>query len=521
MGAEVQGLEAVQEGCLRRGQSGDGRRGGAEDEQDPDGRYASHVEILRGDVESKRGRILLAPPAACATMPPMSTVVPAAEARRRIRAWCLYDWANSAFACTVMAAMYPPFFRELATSAGVAPNLATAYWGYTSGLALLLVALAAPGLGALADAGAARKRLLAVAALAGSALTVSFALIPGGAWTTAAVLFIAADFAFASSIIFYESLLPHVAAGHDLDTISSRGYSLGYLGGGLLLVLNAAWVTWPGVFGLASTGAAVRLSFVSVGVWWAVFSLPLLRQVPEPASAAATRPPLAAVWRDSWRRLRATWRDLSGYRPLVTFLFAYWVYSDGIGTIIKMATAYGSEVGIGLRDLILALVVTQFVAWPGTLAFGRLANRFGARPVLQGGLVVYALICVLGFFLRTAAHFYALAALVGLVQGGCQALSRSLFASMVPRRKSAEFFGFFSTSGRAAGIAGPAALRPPRAVHRPEPLGDPDPDGVLPRRRLAARPGGSRGGTTAGAGGGRGAVSRRWPTGALRLSLRV
>ncbi len=398
---------------------------------------------------------MLAARAACVTMPRMSNLVPtAAEARRRIRAWCLYDWANSAFACTVMAAMYPPFFRGLATSAGVSAADATAYWGYATGLALLLVALAAPGLGALADAGAARKRLLAVAALLGSALSASFALIPDGAWTTAAVLFIAADFAFASSIIFYESLLPHVASGHDLDDVSSRGYSLGYLGGGLLLVLNAAWVTWPAAFGLASTGAAVRLSFVSVGVWWALFSLPLLREVPEPA-AATTRPPLLAVWRDSWRRLRATWHDLAGYRPLVTFLVAYWVYSDGIGTIIKMATAYGSEVGVGMRDLILALVVTQFVAWPGTLVCGRLAGRLGARPVLQGGLVVYALICVLGFFLRTAAHFYALAALVGLVQGGCQALSRSLFASMVPRRKSAEFFGFFSASSRAAGIAGP------------------------------------------------------------------
>lgn len=384
----------------------------------------------------------------------MSDDASIAERRRRIRAWCLYDWANSAFACTVMAAMYPPFFRGLATTAGIDPGLATAYWGYTTGLALLLVALAAPMLGALADAGAARKRLLAIALVTGSAVTATFALIPDGAWTTAAVLFIVADFAFASSIIFYESLLPHLAVGEDLDAISARGYSLGYLGGGLLLVVNAAWVTWPATFGLPSTGAAVRLSFVSVGVWWALFSLPLLRRVPEP-QAATMPPPVAVVWRNSWRRLRSTWRDLATYRPLALFLVAYWVYSDGIGTIVKMSTAYGSELGIGIRDLILALVLTQFVAWPGTLAFGRLAGRLGARPVLQGGLVVYALICVLGFFMRTAAHFYVLAALVGLVQGGCQALSRSLFASMVPRRKSAEFFGFFSSSGRFAGIAGP------------------------------------------------------------------
>lgn len=383
------------------------------------------------------------------TAPPSSL----ADARRRIRAWCLYDWANSAFACTVMAAMFPPFFHGLATSSGLPANVATAYWGYATGLSLALVAVVAPLLGAFADAAGNRLRLLAATALGGSAITAGFALIPAQGWVVAAAMFVAADVLFAASIVYYESLLPHLVGERDLDAVSSRGYAYGYVGGGLLLAVNAAMVTWPTAFGLPSTGAAVRASFVSVGVWWALFSLPLLRSVSEPAVAGARRD--AQAWRASWGRLRATWRDLHDYRPLVTFLLAYWVYSDGIGTIVKMATAYGTELGIGLRDLILALLLTQFVAWPGTLAFGRLADRLGARRVLQGGLVVYALICGLGFLMRTAAHFYALAALVGLVQGGCQALSRSLFGSMVPRHKSAEFFGFFSTSSRAAGIAGP------------------------------------------------------------------
>jgi UMF1 family MFS transporter len=360
--------------------------------------------------------------------------------RRTVRAWCLYDWANSAFACTVMAALYPPFFRIIAENDGLAPAAATARWGLVTGLALLLVALVAPLLGAVADATGAKKRLLALCLAVGAGATAAFVLLPGTSWPVAGLAFVVANAGFAGSIVFYESLLPHVAPPGRMDEVSARGYALGYLGGGLLLVVNMLWVTMPERFGLASTGAAVKASFVSVAVWWVLFAIPLLRRVPEPPPEA----PLAAgrIWRESFGRLRATWSELRRYRPLLVMLVAYWIYNDGIGTIIKMATAYGGEIGIETSHMIQALVLTQFVGAPCTWLFGKLAARFGARPPLLAGLGVYAAICLLGYFMSTTWHFFLLAALVGTVQGGCQSLSRSLFASMVPPGKSGEFFGF-------------------------------------------------------------------------------
>ena len=369
--------------------------------------------------------------------------------RRAVRAWCLYDWANSAFACTVMAALFPPFFRTIAEADGLAPAAATARWGLVTGLALLVIALAGPVLGALADAGRAKKRLLAAGLIVGATATAAFALLPGTNWRLAGALFAVANLGFAVSIVGYESLLPHVAEPHEIDRVSARGYAWGYLGGGILLIVNMLWVTMPERFGLGGAAAAVKLSFVSVAVWWILFSLPLLRLVPEPGAAGRGR------WRAGFGNLRRTWRDVREYRPLAMLLVAYWVYNDGIGTIVKMATAYGGEIGIGTGPMIQALVLTQLVGFPCTLLSGRLAERFGARPILQGGLAIYALICVLGFFMTQTWQFFLLACLVGTVQGGCQALSRSLFASMVPRHKSAEFFGFYATSGKFAGIAGP------------------------------------------------------------------
>jgi MFS transporter, UMF1 family len=378
--------------------------------------------------------------------------------RRAVNAWCLYDWANSAFACTVMAALYPPFFRAVAEADGLAPAAATARWGLVTALALLAAAALSPLLGAVADATGAKKRMLGGAMALGASVTALFALLPDRGWQLAGVAFGVANLGFASSFVFYEALLPHVARPGRMDAVSARGYAWGYLGGGLLLVLNMLWVTMPERFGLAGAGAAVRLSFVSVAVWWAVFSIPILRHVAEPPAAGrvAAGPAAAGrMWRRSFARLAATWRDIRGYRPLAVMLAAYWLYNDGIGTIIKMATAYGGEIGIGTAHMIQALVLTQFVGFPCTLLCGKLAGRVGPRPVLLGGLVVYGGICILGYFMTTAWHFFALAGLVGTVQGGTQALSRSLFGSMVPRHKSAEFFGFYATSGKFAGIAGP------------------------------------------------------------------
>ena len=373
---------------------------------------------------------------------------PSALARAR-RAWCLYDWANSAFATTVMAALFPPFFRQLALAAGRSESGATALWGYVTAAGLLLTAVLSPPLGALADAGGTRKRWLAATAAAGVALTALLATLGGARWPAAALLYTGASLAFSLSIVFYESLLPHLAAGPALDALSARAYGLGYAGGGLLLVFNLACVLKPGWFGLGGVGAAVRASFLTVAAWWAVFSLPLLRRVPEPPAAAAARPGAAL------RQLGATFREIRRFRDLGLLLAAYWVYNDGIGTIVKMATAVGAELGIGLPHLLGALVLTQAVGVPSSYLFAAAARRVGARALVLGALAGYALITVGALFLRTAAHFYLLAAAVGLVQGGAQALSRSLFASMVPRHRAAEFFGFFGASGRLAGVAGP------------------------------------------------------------------
>ncbi|MDY0109675.1 MAG: MFS transporter [Candidatus Krumholzibacteria bacterium] len=373
--------------------------------------------------------------------------------RRAIRAWCLYDWANSAFACTVMAALYPPFFRAIAEADGLAAAAVTARWGLVTGLALLASALLSPVLGAVADVTGAKKKLMALFMAFGTVATAAFAALPDRGWPLAGFVFAVASLGFTGSIVFYESLLPHVASARNLHAVSTRAYAWGYLGGGLLLIVNMLWVTMPGTFGLPSVATAVRLSFVSVAVWWSVFSLPFWRRVPEPAAAARVAGDL--IWRRSFAQMRDTWRDLRGYRPLLIMLAAYWLYNDGIGTIIKMATSYGGELGIGTPQMIQALVLTQLIGVPCTLLCGRLAERAGARPVLMGGLSVYAAICVLGYFMTVAWQFFLLAALVGTVQGGTQALSRSLFGSMVPRHKSAEFFGFYAMSGKFAGIAGP------------------------------------------------------------------
>ncbi|MBN1670181.1 MAG: MFS transporter [Kiritimatiellae bacterium] len=374
--------------------------------------------------------------------------------KRAVNAWCLYDWANSAFATTIMAAVFPPFYRALGGQAGLSGSEATAYWGYTAAVGLLVVALIAPVLGAIADYTGGRKRYTAVFLVLGILCTAALARLRCGGWLAASVLFVGGNLGFAGANVFYESLLPHIAGQDEIDRVSAKGYALGYVGGGILLAVNLLWIARPAAFGLPSADAAVRLSFLSVAVWWGVFSVPLFRRVPEPPAGRTGETPGRPL-RQGLLRLAATFRQIRRHRQLLLFLAAFWIYNDGIGTIIKMATAYGDEMGIGLTHMVWALVITQFVGIPFTFLFGALGERLGAKRGILIALGVYTLISVLGCFMRTAAHFYVLAVLVGTVQGGSQALSRSLFGAMVPKQKSAEFFGFFSTSAKLAGIAGP------------------------------------------------------------------
>ena len=375
--------------------------------------------------------------------------------RPELRAWALYDWANSAFATTIMAAVLPVFYADVA-AATLPEHLRTAYWGYTTGIALLIVALLSPILGAVADYLGAKKRFLALFAALGIGATALLALSGPGMWLYVSIVFIVANVGFAAANVFYDSLLPHIAKPREIERVSAAGFALGYLGGGLLLALNLAWILMPERFGLDDALAATRLAFLSVAFWWTLFSIPLFRVVPEPLrrvepSETPEENPISA----GFQRLLKTFHELRRYRQAFLFLLAFWLYSDGIGTIIKMATIYGREIGIGQAHLIGALLLVQFVGIPCTFAFGALADRLGAKGGLYLALSVYTAITILGFFMREAWHFWLLAIAVGTVQGGAQALSRALYARLIPREKSSEFFGFYSVSAKFAGIFGP------------------------------------------------------------------
>ncbi len=374
--------------------------------------------------------------------------------RRRIHAWSMYDWANSAFFTTIVAAVFPPFYRSLAKTGGLAEKDATAMWAYTTSASLILVAVVGPILGAISDRIGGKKFWLAVFTAVGVLGTALMTFLGDAAYLWASVCFILGSIGVSGATIFYDSLLPHVARPGDMDRVSARGYALGYVGGGLLLVVNVLMILYPSAFGIPDAGSAVRLTFLTVAVWWAVFSIPLLRHVPEPPAIGSPVRGMELL-AEGLREVSRTLVRLRRYRQLFLFLLAFLIYNDGIGTIIRMATAYGDEIGIDRTDMILALILTQFVGIPCTIAFGRLASRVGTSRSILAGLFVYILITIAGYFMQTAGDFYVLALLVGLVQGGTQALSRSLYASMVPRARTAEFFGFFSTGTKLAGIVGP------------------------------------------------------------------
>jgi MFS transporter, UMF1 family len=372
--------------------------------------------------------------------------------RPELRAWAMYDWANSAFQTTVITAVFPPFFATFA-AADLPPAVATARFAWATTIAVAITAALGPLLGAVADLRAMKKRLLTVFMVTGVCATTLMATIGRGEWQFAAVVFIIANVAIASSFVFYDSLLPHIAAPAEMDRVSAAGYAIGYLGGGVLLIINLAWILSPATFGLPSTVAAIKLSFVSVAVWWLVFSLPLLRTVPEPPAlspgkGAAT----AGAFGQAWR----TFKELRGYRQAFLMLIAFLLYNDGIQTIIRMAAIYGAEVGIDQNAQIAAFVVVQLVGVPFSFFFGSLSGVIGAKRAVFLALTIYTGISILGYFMTTAWHFFVLAFLVGMVQGGSQALSRSMFARMVPKDKSSEYFGFFSVFEKFAGIAGPA-----------------------------------------------------------------
>ena len=371
---------------------------------------------------------------------------------RPIFSWALYDWANSVFATTVIAGFFPVFFKQY-WSAGADAVTSTAQLGFANSIGSVFILIAAPVLGAVADGGASRKKFLGAFTALGVASSAGLWFVGQGDWSTAAIVYVLASIGFSGALVFYDALIMAVSPPARYDEVSAFGYSLGYIGGGLLFAVNVAMTLSPDTFGLAGAAEAVRLSFVMVAVWWLAFSIPLFRHVPEPpridaASGAAT----------GLRSLVKTLREHRAHRMAGLFLLAYFFYIDGVHTIIRMAVDYGLSLGFPSDSLIVALLIVQFVGFPAALVFGLVAARVGPKPALYFGVVVYVAVTVWAYFMTTVTEFYILAVVIGLVQGGVQAISRSLYARFVPAAQSGEFFGFFNMIGRFAAIIGPSLV---------------------------------------------------------------
>lgn len=366
--------------------------------------------------------------------------------------WMLYDFGNSAFSTTIMAAVLPIFYYDVA-AAGLDESLATSYWGYSQSIAVLIVAIMAPFLGAIGDFSAAKKKFLRFFAYMGIIASILLAFVSEGEYIFASILLIIGTIGFSSANIFYDAFLPEIADEDEMDKVSSSGFAFGYIGGGILLAINLLMILKYSWFGIPNATVASQISFVSVGIWWFIFSLPLFKNIHEEKKVAVKRDKSYAAI--GIKRVTTTFKEIKQYKHLLIFLFAFWMYNDGISTIIKMATIYGRDIGIDKNSLIAALLITQFVGIPCTFFFGWLAKKITAKRALYITLFAYICIVILGYFMSSALHFYMLAICVGLVQGGAQSLSRSIFGRMIPDNKHAEFYGFYGISSKFAAIFGP------------------------------------------------------------------
>ena len=374
--------------------------------------------------------------------------------RRELRAWALYDVANSAFMTTVLM-VFPLYFTRV-PAADLAPEIARARFAFATSLAVVLVGLAGPFLGAVADFKGSKKAFLGAFLALGVAATGGLFFVTRGHWVFGLFVFVLANVGATSTLAFYNALLPGITSREEVDRVSTAGFALGYLGGGLLFAVNIAVMASPTTFGLADAAAATRVAFLSVAVWWAGFSIPLFRTVPEPPVRLEQGETLSdGLGRVAARRLLSTVRDLrSQYRDAGVLLLAFLIYNDAINTIIRMATTYGDELRISQTHMMLTLLMVQLVGVPFAFAFGLLADRIGAKRAVYLALAVYSGIAVYGFALRTPTQFLVLGFLVATVQGGAQALGRSLFASLIPRHKAGEMFGLFGVFDRFGGAIG-------------------------------------------------------------------
>ncbi|MEA3287099.1 MAG: MFS transporter [Candidatus Marinimicrobia bacterium] len=375
--------------------------------------------------------------------------------KKQIWGWAMYDWANSAFATTVMAGFFPIFFKDY-WSLGADVNVSTAQLGVANSIASLIVALMAPILGAIADKGSAKKKFLIFFAYLGALMTAGLFLVEQGDWAMAIFIYVMGIIGFSGANIFYDALLPSVAGKDEIDRVSGLGFGMGYLGGGLLFALNVAMTLMPETFGLSGPGEAVRYSFISVALWWGGFTLITIFWVEE-KKATSTLGVIALI-KAGFKQYLDTWKKIKHLQTVSLFLAAYWFYIDGVDTIIRMAVDYGMSLGFDSNSLIIALLITQFVGFPAAIIFGRLGEKWGVRKAIYLAIFTYILITFYGVLMTREIEFYALAIAIGLVQGGIQALSRSYYSRLIPKGQEGEFYGFYNMLGKFAAILGPLLI---------------------------------------------------------------
>ena len=377
--------------------------------------------------------------------------------RPELRGWVAYDWANSVFMTSVIQVFQVYFANVLAT--GLTKGESSARFYSATTMAAVVVAVVGPFIGAMADFSGARKRLMGLFIVIGVFCTMGIATAGAGEWRLGLLWYSLGNIAIAVSFILYDSLLPHVARPEEVDLVSSAGYAFGYLSGGLVLALNLLWISNPSGWGFADAGAATRASFAFAALWWAVFSIPLFLNVKEPGASGngsgRRRSPIAAV-QGTLTSLWATFKDLRRYREALLMMAAFLIYNDGVNTVIRVGATYGTEIGIPQARLLQAILAVQFIGLPCAYFYSHLAARLGTRNAIYLALLTYLVICFVGYVMMETWQFFLLAFLIGTAQGGVQALSRSLFASLIPKEKSSEFFGFYGVGDRFAGIMGPS-----------------------------------------------------------------
>jgi len=368
------------------------------------------------------------------------------------RSWILYDCANSAQTLIVTTAILPIFFKTFAAK-GMEQSQSTFYWALGNTAAAIIVAILAPVLGALADHRGNKKRLFVVFLLAGVAATAALSFVGEGGWRLCLLLYGLSTIGFYGAVVFYDSFLVDVTEKDRMDWVSSSGFAWGYIASVIPYVACMALIQFCARFGLSKVDAT-RICFIITAIWWFALTIPMLRNVHQRYFAEDSPTPI----RDSLASLVATLRDIPRYKHLFLFLIAYFLYIDGVHTIYKMSMAFGLDVGIDAGQLMVILLVTQIVAFPCALIYGKLAGIFTAKRMILAGIATYFVVVVVAYFISKSWHFWVLAMLVATAQGGIQSLSRSIYGKLVPKQKSAQFFGFYDIFGKFAAILGPVMV---------------------------------------------------------------